>query len=293
MSNCLISILIPVFEEEKSIYKNILSIKKILDNNRIMHEFVLIDDGSKDNTWSETKRLSEEVKEIRAFRLSRNFGKEAALCAGLEKVIGDAVVVMDADLQHPPEIIPEMVRLWSEEDFEVVDGVKISRGKEKVLSFLSAGLFYKMLNRFSGINLKNASDYKLLDRKVVAAWKEMPERDTFFRAMSFWVGFKRTNIDYHVARRTDGDSKWSLISLVRLAITAITSFSSAPLHIVTFIGVLFLIGSMGLGIHTLYMKFSGLAVSGFTTVILLLLITGSAIMISLGIIGIYISRIYN
>jgi dolichol-phosphate mannosyltransferase len=293
MEKKLISLVIPVFEEETIIYENIVTVKRILEANEINYEFIIIDDGSKDYTWDEICRLKKEVASLKAFRLSRNFGKEAALCAGLEMTSGDAVIVMDADLQHPPEVIPEMIKLWDEHSYEVVDGVKKSRGQEKALNFLSAGLFYKLLDKFSGINLKNASDFKLMDAKVVDAWRMLPEKDTFFRAMSFWVGFRRTSLEFEVAKRTAGKSKWSIISLLKLALTAITSFSSIPLHIVSFLGTVFLIGSLVLGIHTLYMKFSGAAVSGFTTVILLLLIIGSALMISLGIIGEYISRIYN
>lgn len=289
----LISLVIPVFEEEELICENIEKIKGVLDLANINHEFVLVDDGSIDSTWNELLKLKDSFDSVRAFRLSRNFGKEAALCAGLEMTTGDAVVVMDADLQHPPEMIPEMVRLWEQEKFDVVDGVKKSRGREKAFNFLSAGLFYKMLNKFSGINLKNASDFKLMDAKVIDAWRMLPEKDTFFRAMSFWVGFNRTSLEFEVAERTAGESKWSPMALLKLALTAITSFSSIPLHIVSFLGILFLLGSLGLGIHTVYMKFSGAAVSGFTTVILLLLIIGSTLMISLGIIGEYISRIYN
>lgn len=293
MNKFLLSLVIPVYEEEKLIYKNIIKIKEILENNDIPYEFIVVDDGSIDNTWRELNRLSKEIKSLRAIKFSKNFGKEAALCAGLDMVNGDCAIVMDADLQHPPEIIPKMVKLWQDDGYDVVDGVKESRGRESIFNFLTAGLFYKLLKKSSGINLKNASDYKLLDIKVIKAWRSMPEHDTFFRAMSFWVGFRRTEIKYIVAKRTEGQSKWSFLTLLKLAITAITSFSAVPLHIVTFIGIIFLIGSLGLGIHTLYMKFSGIAVDGFTTVILLLLILGSALMISLGIIGIYISRIYE
>lgn len=293
MKDFLISMVIPVYEEEQLIYNNVMVIKNILEENNYKYEFIIIDDGSKDNTFSELKRLSLEIPSLIAIKFSKNFGKEAALCAGLNKVSGDIAIVMDADLQHPPKIIPKMVKLWKEDNYDVVDGVKKSRGKESFFSFFTAGIFYKILHKSSGINLKNASDYKLLDKKVIEAWKKMPERDTFFRAMSFWVGFNRTSITFEVATRTDGKSKWSFITLFKLAITAITSFSALPLHIVTVLGIAFLIGSVIMGIHTLYMKFSGIAVSGFTTVILLLLITGSALMISLGVIGIYISRIYE
>lgn len=293
MQEYLISIIIPVFEEEKQIDKSLHTIHSILLENEINHELIIIDDGSGDNTWDVLKRVSSELTVIRAVRLSRNFGKEAALYAGIELAKGDACIIMDSDLQHPPDIIPEMVRLWREEGYEVVEGTKASRGKENLANSIGAKLFYSSLRKLSGINLDGASDFKLLDSKVIEVLREMNERNTFFRGMSVWVGFKRINIPFNVSARSGGNTKWSFIKLLKLAITAITSFTSLPLHLVTFMGVIFLAGSFLLGLQTLYMKFSGIAVNGFTTVILLLLIIGSTLMISLGIIGTYIAKIYD
>jgi polyisoprenyl-phosphate glycosyltransferase len=293
MSEFLISIIIPVFNEGKQIPKSLSVIRKILDDNQINHEFILIDDGSKDDTWDVIKHASTEMPGIGAIRFSRNFGKESALCAGLEAAMGDACVVLDADLQHPPEIIPEMVRLWREEGYEIIEGVKFSRGKEHLLNKISALVFYKVLKGLSGYDLNRASDFKLLDAKVVASWRLLTERNTFFRGMAAWVGFKRTSIPFVVADRSGGKTKWSSFRLFKLALTAITSFSSLPLQLVTFLGIAFLIGSIPLGIETLYLKFRGEAVDGFTTVILLLLIIGSTLMISLGIIGTYIAKIFD
>lgn len=292
--NFLLSIVIPVFQEGKQIRVTIMHINKVLTGNGIYrNEFVLIDDGSTDNTWDAVKSLSDELGIIKAIRLSRNFGKEAAICAGLEAVSGNAAVVMDADLQHPPEVIPQMVNLWRNEGFYIVEGVKADRGKESLQNKLGALLFYKILDKLSGFNLNNASDFKLIDEKVIAYWKQMRERSTFFRGMAAWVGFSRTSVPFYVASRKVGKSGWSFLRLFKLAITAITSFSSLPLQIVTLMGILFLIGSLILGIQTLYMKLNNIAVSGFTTVILLQLIIGSALMVSLGIIGTYISRIFE
>ncbi len=293
MEDFLITVIIPVFQEESQIFENIHTVHRLLAGNSIKHDFILIEDGSRDNTWQVIKKLAGELPEVRAYRLSRNFGKEAALCAGLEHFKSDACVVMDADLQHPPEIIPKMVELWKTGAFDVVEGVKASRGTESLLNKLGAHTFYKLLKKFSGLELNRASDFKLLDAKVIDAWKQMGERITFFRGMSAWVGFRRTSIPFVVADRKHGSSKWSFGGLLRLAVNAITAFSSAPLHIVTFIGMLFLAGSVILGIQTLYMKFAGISFSGFTTVILLLLFIGSTLMISLGIIGTYIARIFD
>ncbi|HOJ11549.1 MAG TPA: glycosyltransferase family 2 protein [Clostridiales bacterium] len=293
MGKSFITVIIPVYNEENQIFENINIIRDYLSKTEMNFEILLIDDGSTDDTWFVLKMLTETHPGIKALRLSRNFGKEAALCAGLEAAVGDACIIMDSDLQHPPELIPEMVRLWKEEGYEVVEGVKALRGKESPVNKAGANLFYYILSKFSGFDMNQASDFKLLDRRVVQAWQSMNEKNTFFRGMSAWVGFNRISIPFNIRKREKGTSKWSLLKLFKLAINAITSFSSFPLQIVTFMGLVFLAGSLILGIQTLYMKIKGIAYSGFTTVILLLLIIGSALMISLGIIGTYIAKIYE
>lgn len=288
-----LSLVIPVYQEGTHIKNSIGVIEKVMIENEIPYEFILIDDGSKDNTWMELKHLAENNKNITALRLSRNFGKESALCAGLEYAEGDMVLVMDADLQHPPEFIPTMVKAWREEGYDVVEGVKNSRGKENPIYKASAKLFYYIIYKTADINLGKASDFKLLDRKVVEAWKEMPERAIFFRGMSAWLGFDRKQIGFDVADRVNGKTKWSLFRLMRLAVNAITSYTSVPLHCITVLGILMFFGTIILGIQTLYMKIAGKATSGFTTVILLQLLIGSSIMVSLGMIGIYLTKIYK
>ncbi len=287
-----VSIVVPVYNEAAHIRTSMAIVGKICDVAAIPYELVLVDDGSKDESWKEISSMAKEDARITAVRLSRNFGKEPALCAGLDAASGDAVIVMDADLQHPPEFIPEMVRLWKE-GAEVVEGVKSSRGKEKRSYRFCAKVFYGMINKATGIDFDNASDFKLLDRKVVEAMKQMPERMTFFRGMSAWVGFERKTFEFEVAERVVGASKWSLKRLITLAVTAVTSYTSAPLHCITVLGFVMFIGAIILGIQTLYMKLSGHALGGFTTVILLLLLIGSMIMISLGIIGLYLMKIYH
>jgi glycosyltransferase involved in cell wall biosynthesis len=293
MDNYYISIIIPVYNEEKQIEETVGIIMQILSGNGIGCEFVLVDDGSSDGTWETITRLSRNFSCVSAIKLSRNFGKEAAICAGLERARGDACLIIDSDLQHPPSLIPEMARLWRIDGYDVVEGIKSSRGKESYVTRIGASLFYKLLKLLSGYDLENTSDFKLLDRRVVEAWKRLGERNTFFRGMSTWVGFKRVSIPFNVSERKTGKSGWSFFKLLKLAIDAITSYSSVPLQVVTLIGVLFLLGSVVLGIQTLYKKFAGQALSGFTTVILLQLIIGSCLMISLGIIGTYLARIYD
>lgn len=288
----MLSVIIPVYNEEKQIEGTIQQIKNTISSIDEDFEIIIIDDGSKDKTWDLLKALAAKDRKIIASRFSRNFGKEAALMAGLSMAKGDACITMDADLQHPPELIPQMVSLWKE-GFDVVEAVKSDRGNEKSSNRFFASLFYKIMRRLSGYNLENASDFKLLDKKVVDQISQMHEKETFFRGLSAWVGYNRTQVYFSVPERKTGKSRWSTLKLFRLAIGALTSFSSIPLQFVTFIGVLFLIGSVILGIQTLVMKLKGWAIGGFTTVILLLLIIGSSLMISLGMIGIYIARIYN
>lgn len=287
-----ISIVVPVYNEAGHIRKSMTYVGEICTSASIPYELVLIDDGSTDDSWKVISDMAKEDGRITAVRLSRNFGKEPALCAGIDIASGDAIIVMDADLQHPPERIPDMVRLWRE-GAEVVEGVKSSRGKEKLSYRFCAKLFYGMINKATGIDFNNASDFKLLDRKVVDAMKQMPERMTFFRGMSAWVGFERKTFEFEVAERIDGASKWSLNRLISLAVTAVTSYTSAPLHCITILGFVMFLGAIVLGLQTLYMKIAGYAQDGFTTVILLLLLIGSMIMISLGIIGLYLMKIYH
>ena len=289
----LISIVMPVYNEGKHIASSVETVENILKNANINYEFILVDDGSKDNSWGILSTMSENNEKIRSIRLSRNFGKEAALCAGLDESKGDAVVVLDSDLQHPPELIPEFVRIWREEDVDVVEGVKSDRGKENPLYRGLAKIFYSLLLRLTDIDLRNASDFKLLDRNVVNAMHEMPEKITFFRGMSAWVGFTRQRVPFEVKDRVEGRSKWTLKRLVNLAVTSITSYASAPLKLIIYMGFFMFIISVGLGIQTLVRYFMGAAMEGFTTVILLLLFIGSAIMICLGIIGLYLERIYH
>lgn len=288
----MLSVILPAYNEEKMIDTAARTISDILDKAEIDFELLFVDDGSKDSTWNEIKRVSAENERVSALHFSRNFGKEAAMFAGLEEVRGDCCVILDCDLQHPPEKIVEMYRLW-QQGYEVVEGIKASRGRESAFHGFAARSFYSLISSATKMDMSSSSDFKLLDRKVVNALNAMPERKVFFRALSFWVGFKRTEISYEVQERTAGESKWSTVSLIKYAVSNISSFTSAPLHIVTFFGFVMLAIALVFGTVSIVQKIAGQALGGFTTVILLLLIIGSIIMISLGIIGFYISRIYE
>lgn len=288
----MLSVIMPAYNEEKMISTAAKTVGEILKRENIPYELLFVDDGSKDLTWEQICAVSQQDACVRGVQFSRNFGKEAAVFAGLEQAAGDCCVVLDCDLQHPPEKIIEMYRLW-EQGYEVVEGVKESRGKESAVHSFAAGTFYRLMSKATGFNMADASDFKLLDRKVVDTLNRMPERNVFFRALSHWVGYRKTTVSYNVQERVVGESKWSTWSLIKYALTNITSFSSAPLHMVTFLGCLMLLVSVVLGTISLIQKFSGAALSGFTTVIIIQLFAGSVVMISLGIIGFYISKIYD
>lgn len=287
-----LSIIIPSYNEQDNIPKTFAVIKEILAASCIPFEIIFVDDGSKDATYLRIHDLSREHPEVKGLSFSRNFGKEAAIFAGLEASSGACCVIMDCDLQHPPALLPEMYRLW-QEGYEVIEGVKASRGKENPFHTLCARGFYCFISKATGIDMSRASDFKLMDRKAVDALLILPERAPFFRALSSWVGFRSTTIPFEVGERTIGTSKWSVWSLTKYAIQNITSFSGAPMQFVSLMGWAMFIASVALGIQSLYRYFSGSALEGFTTVILLQLIIGSVLMISLGIIGHYISRIYD
>lgn len=288
-----LSVVMPVYREGSHIGTVLGAVRDALAEADVSYEFVLIDDGSPDDTWIVLNEQAKAFPMLRAARLSRNFGKDAALCAGMEMARGDAVVVMDGDGQHPPSLLPEMVRTWRETGADIVEAMKITRGEETFFSRLSAGLFYLIWNKLSGFELKGASDYKLLNRRAVNAYLQMEERNVFFRGMTAWLGFRRVQIPFEVAVRAGGQTGWSTLRRIGLALTGITAFSALPLQIITFTGMLFLLFAFALGVQTLFVFLSGHAVSGFTTVILLLLVIGSILMISLGIIGEYLARIYQ
>lgn len=288
----MLSIILPSYNEEKNIANTEKVLRELLEREQIPYELVFVSDGSKDETYAQIQKVAEANPHVKGAEFSRNFGKEASIFAGLQLAEGDACIVMDCDLQHPPQVIPRMYELW-QQGYEVVEGIKISRGKESLAHKLSAGLFYSIMSKLIRMDMNASSDFKLLDRKVVEVLLSLTERNTFFRALSFWAGFRTVSVEYEVQERQYGESKWSVWSLMKYAVSNATSFSTLPLQLVTLMGVLSILFSLILGVQTLMKYCMGTAVEGFTTVILLVLIIGGFIMLSLGIIGHYIARIYE
>ena len=287
-----LSVVLPAYNEEQMLAKTCRTLKKILDLAEINYELVIVDDGSTDQTWKIIEETAEKDRNVTGVHFSRNFGKEAAIVAGLAQASGNAVAVMDCDLQHPPEVLVKMYLLW-EQGYEVVEVIKKSRGTETVFHRKSAGFFYRIMSRATGFNMENASDFKLLDRKAVESVLSMPERSMFFRATSSWVGFKSTSVLFEVQEREAGESKWSPGSLIRYAFRNIVAFTTLPLQFVTIGAGGCFICSLLLLIYSLVRYFTGHAVEGYTTLLIVMLFIGSAVMMSLGIIGYYIARIYE
>ena len=287
-----LSVVLPAYNEEESVPLAADVIGDLLTKAGIDHELIFVNDGSRDHTWRAIQEAAARRPQVRGIRFSRNFGKEAAIFAGLAQARGDCCVVLDCDLQHPPEKILEMYRLW-QQGWQVVEGVKISRGKESPLHTLAAKTFYRFLSGATRIDMSHASDFKLLDRRAVDVLVAMREKNAFFRALSSWIGFDTAQVEFEVQPRAAGESKWSLRSLTRYAVTNLAAFSTAPLQIVTILGVLVFLCSLVLGCWSLWQKINGQALEGFTTVILLLLLIGSALMVCLGILGYYIAKIYE
>ncbi len=288
----MLSVVLPSYNEEDMLPRAAKTLREVLEEAQIEYELVFVDDGSRDSTWEKIREAAKADPHVRGVKFSRNFGKESAIFAGLAAADGDCMAVMDCDLQHPPQTLVQMYRLW-EEGYEVVEGVKHSRGRESAFHRASAGTFYAVMTKATGIDMSRASDFKLLDARAVKVLLAMPERNAFFRAMSSWIGFRQTSVEFDVREREAGVSKWSTRALVKYAVSNIVGYSSAPMQFVTGAGIAVFILGIVLGIQTLIRYFTGHAVEGFTTVILLILLLGSIVMISLGIIGYYIARIYE
>ena len=287
-----LSVVLPAYNEEESVPLAADVIGDLLTQAGIDHELIFVNDGSRDHTWRAIQEAAARRPQVRGIRFSRNFGKEAAIFAGLAQARGDCCVVLDCDLQHPPEKIIEMYRLW-QQGWQIVEGVKVSRGKESALHTFAARTFYRFLSGATRIDMSRASDFKLLDRRAVDVLVAMREKNAFFRALSSWIGFDTAQVEFEVQPRAAGSSKWSIRSLTRYAVTNLAAFSTAPLQIVTILGVLVFLCSLVLGCWSLWQKINGQALEGFTTVILLLLLIGSALMVCLGILGYYIAKIYE
>lgn len=287
----MLSVVIPAFNEQEMVPAAAEQIDGILSRAGIPHELIFIDDGSRDATWAEIRAESEHRGTVRGVHFSRNFRKEAAIFAGLQAADGDCVAVIDCDLQHPPEKLVEMYRLW-EQGVEVVEGVKTDRGEESLAHRMAAKTFYRLISEATHIDMTRASDFKLLDRKAVNVLLSMREKRAFFRALSSWIGFRTAEVPYEVRERAAGESKWSTWLLIKYALSNITAFTSLPLHLITGCGAASFLAALIVGIVSIVRLAMGRVVTGLTGAVILLLFLSGLIMVGLGIIGYYLGNIY-
>jgi glycosyltransferase involved in cell wall biosynthesis len=289
-----LSLVVPMYNESECIDEFFASVIPVLDRVSSSHEIVCVNDGSSDDTLARLLAVQKRVPEVVVIDLARNFGKEAALSAGLDHARGAAVVPIDADLQDPPALIEEFVRLWHE-GYEVVYAQRRVRKGESLFKLKSAEMFYRAINKMSDVRIPpNTGDYRLMDRRVVDALQRLPERTRFMKGMFAWVGHRQIAVEFDRDPRHQGTTKWNYAGLWRLAIDGITSFSSRPLKIWTYIGVgvaaLALVYALLLVARVLV---SGIDVPGYASLIVVVLMMGGLQLMGIGILGEYIGRIFE
>ncbi len=286
----LLSAVIPAFNEEAMVEKTAVTVAGVLRDAGIPYELIFVDDGSRDGTWEAILRAHEADKHVRGVSFSRNFGKDRAIFAGLSRAKGDCAAVLDCDLQHPPQVLPTMTALW-EQGFELVEGVKRDRGEESGFHRLCAGAFYAVISKLAKLDMKRSSDFKLLDRKVVDTLLALPEEDVFFRGLTAFVGFKKTEVEFDVAERTAGQSKWSFRSLARYAVSSVTAFSAAPMQLAMIFGALFALIAVVTGILYAIVGYDASGWLVFLGVTALLAL--ACVLLCLGVMGYYLGRLFR
>lgn len=293
MTGTQLSIVIPIFNEEKILPVLFDRLSGVLKQLNVSYEVIFVDDGSIDNSLTLLKEFARDDSRIKIIRLSRNFGHQPALTAGLNRANGKAVILMDGDLQDPPEVIPELVQKWRN-GYDVVYVVRKKR-RESIIKVFIFGLFYRLLNQLSQIKMPlNAGIFSLLDRKVVDVLKNMPERNRYLSGLRTYAGFKQVGIESNRNARYDESPRQTLPKLIKLALDGIFSFSFVPLRVATFIGFLISISSFLILIFFIYLKITDkVPISGWVSIMVAILFLGGIELITLGIIGEYIGRIYD
>lgn len=291
-----VTILIPCYNEEQSLPNLYEALNNVVGNiSDYYFEYLFINDGSVDRTLEILRDLHKQDKRVHYVDLSRNFGKENAMLAGFDFAKGDAVIIMDADLQHPPTLIPEMIEIWNNGEVQDVYAKRRSRGKESWLRKNLSLLYYKMLDKSTRFEvLQNVGDFRLLDRQAVEALKKLRETERYTKGMYCWIGFKKQEILFDQQDRVAGESKWNFFSLLNLAIEGLTSFTTAPLRIASYIGGVVAFGSFLYALyHFIKTLVVGDPVAGFPTLIIVILFMGGLQLLALGILGEYVGRIFN
>ena len=288
-----VSVVIPAYNEAAGIAIFLEHLSATLAQCVTDFEIWVVDDGSRDATWECLRKLQQDTPRLKALRFTRNFGKEAAILAGLRHACGKAVIVMDADGQHPTALLPEMIAQWRSGKAQIVAAQKTDRSGDSLLARGNARLFNGLMHALTGLDLAGASDFRLLDRRVVDTLLAFPERIRFFRGMTVWTGFTTAHLGFEVAPRIAGTSQWSTAQLTRLAITAITAYSAKPLGLIFRLGLLGMAAACLLLLQAIYSWATDLAVSGWTSLTVVVLFFGSANLLGIGVLGAYLAQIFD
>ena len=288
-----VSVVLPVYNEKDNLQALHQRLEQALEGDGVAYEIIFVDDGSSDASYCILQRLAAEDQHVRVVQLARNFGHQIAISAGLDFAQGDAVIVMDADLQDPPEVLPRFVAKWRE-GYEVVYAIRRKR-KEHVLKRLAYASFYRLLQPLASIDIPlDSGDFCIMDRRVVDLLKAMPERNRFLRGIRSWVGFRQIGLEYERDARFAGETKYTLTKLVKLAVDGLVSFSYLPLRLASVMGFVVSLVAFALGARTLYMKLRyPTFIAGFTTIVVGVTLLGGIQLITLGIAGEYIGRIFD
>ena len=291
-----ISIVIPAHNEEGNIFLIHQRIKKVFSELQNYHfEIIFVNDGSRDQTQAKIEELASQFEEVKFIEFSRNFGHQPAVKAGIDRSNGNAVISMDADLQHPPELIPDMIKKW-EEGFDIVYTIRTYPKEISAFKRKTSSLYYKFLSKISDVNLREGggSDFRLMDSSVVDVVRNMNESDIFLRGLSNWMGFRQTGIHFTAGERAFGESSYNLQKMMRFAFTGITAFSVKPLYLAAYLGFIFsAIAVLGYGIYVIHSFVSGTEISGWASLIMTVVFFGGIQLIILGIIGIYLGKIFK
>jgi polyisoprenyl-phosphate glycosyltransferase len=287
-----VSVIAPVYNESAGLETFVTRVEGVLADWSGSFEIILVDDGSSDGSWSRMEVIAKEHPAVRGVKLSRNFGKDPAMYAGLARARGDAAIVLDSDLQHPPELMTAMLAEW-QSGAEIVIARKRTRPDQSFVVRLGSNVWGRLFGKLSGIDIQNTTDYRLISRRVRDELLAHGVHRPFFRGDSSVLGFRTTMVEFDPAPRGTGRSSFRLSSLATLAMRSITTFSTKPLHLVSAAAVFLMIAAVLLGVQTLVQWFNGNAQTGFTTVILLILFVGSLLLFGLGVIGEYIAAIFE
>nr|WP_315028067.1 glycosyltransferase family 2 protein [uncultured Chryseobacterium sp.] len=291
-----VSIVIPAHNEEGNVALVHEKIKEVFSELKNYNfEIIFVNDGSRDNTQQKLEELSQEYEEVKFIEFSRNFGHQPAVKAGMDHAFGNAVISMDGDLQHPPELIPEMIKKW-EEGYDIVYTVRTYPKQISYFKRKTSDVFYKLLSSLSDVNLTKGggSDFRLMDANAVQAMRDFKEDDLFLRGLTSWMGYKQTGIDFIAGERMAGESSYNLKKMLKFAFTGITAFSVKPLYLAAYLGFIFSVLSViGYAAYVVYAFVVGTEISGWASLIMTIVFFGGLQLIILGIIGIYLGKIFK